>query len=148
MKPCWPDHTFKNYFVFWAKHTRLVSASPLLGDQSVWNVSPVTWPPNFNRWPWFRILACVQKPPPLRKNRSGLRGRGTHRLPDFKALLDSGFPKAAKIFWIPESGLPYTGAITFISQPCLFLIWNIVVNFPKGCPPKALKDLLWAPGKV
>ena len=170
MKPCWPVHTFKNclqhdsglytgetfaipsaVFSCFVRNTRDQSQRVpcrALGDQSFWNVSPVTWTPNFNRWPWFRILACLQNPPPLRKNRSGGAGGGcAHWLPDFKAQ-DSGFHKPAKISWIPKSGLPYTGAITFISQPCLFLIWNIVVNLPKGSPPKALKNLPWAPGHV
>ena len=35
-----------------------------LRNQSFWNVSPASWTPDFNHWPWFRILACVKTPPP------------------------------------------------------------------------------------
>ena len=81
--------------------------------------------------PWFRILAFCKElppaPPPLRKNRSEGRVRVWTQ--------DPGFYKQAKISGIRELGLPYTEAITFTSQPCLFLIWNIVVNLqprPQG----------------
>ena len=134
----WGDFPSAVFRVLSETYAISLSESPCtaLGDQSFWNVSPVTWTPNLIVGVIPDFSLCTD--PLFPSGKTGV-GRGcAHRLPDFKAQ-DSGFHKPAKISWIPKSGLPYTGAITFISQPCLFLIWKIVVNLPEGCPPKALK---------
>ena len=162
MKPCWPVYTFKNclqhdsglytgdtfaipsaVFSCFERKTRDQSQRvPLygLGGSIFLECISSNLDSRFNRWLDSGFQPAYRAPLPLREKSEWGSGCA-HRLPDFKEQ-GSGFHKPAKIFWIRKSGLPYTEAITFISQPCLFSIRNIVVNLPKGCPPKALKNLL------
>ena len=102
----WGDFPSAVFRVLSETHAISLSESPCtaLRDQSFWNVSPASWTPDFNRWQWFRILACVKTPPPPfpQEKSEGGAGGGVHtgyriskpRIPDFT--------KPTKISWIRE----------------------------------------------